>query len=85
MRAGTMAIGALFAGLGYALIFGGPNLPSLIYGAIQSDVSPPISINSAFNIAFTLFWAGVVLFPVGLAILVYGIAVHESPPPAASP
>jgi len=84
MKAGLMAIGALFAGLGYALVFSSTNIPSLVYGANQVGTSTVISIDSAFAIAFTLFWAGVVLLPVGLAILGYGIAGRESSPSATS-
>jgi len=84
MKAGLMAIGALFAGLGYALVFGSTNIPSLVYGANQVGTTTVMSVDSAFTIAFTLFWAGVVLLPVGLAILVYGIAGRESSPSATS-
>lgn len=70
-------------GLGYAFIFGGPSIASLEYEANVVGVGI-ISISAAFSIAFTLFWAGVVLFPVGLAILVYGIAAKEPSPLAVS-
>ena len=79
LKAGFMAIGALFAGLGYAFVFGSVNLPNLIYGSANTTGSSIISVSSAFTIGFSLFWSGVALFPVGLAVLAYGIAAKESP------
>ena len=73
-----MALGAFFAGLGYALIFGSPSIASLEYGAASVGQSV-ISTGDAFSLSFWLFWAGIVLFPVGLAILAYGIAAQKSP------
>ena len=75
-----MGIGGLVLGLGFALIWGSPNIANLEYGASYNGFSTVISASDAFSISFWLLWAGFVLFPVGLAILAYGIGAQKSSP-----
>lgn len=80
-----MAVGGLVLGLGFALIWTGPSIPSLIYEAASLGFSEPISVSQAMSIGFWFIWTGIILFPVGLAILVYGIGAQKSPPEIVSP
>jgi hypothetical protein len=73
-----MAVGAFILGLGYAMVSGGPSIASLVYGANSVGSSSVVSVNDAFSISFWLVWMGVVLFPIGLAILAYGVGVQKS-------
>ncbi len=84
MKATLMAVGGFILGLGFALIFGSPNFGNLVYGAASIGASMPISVNDAFSVSYWLLWTGIVLFPVGLAILVYGIGAQKSPPKVVS-
>lgn len=79
-----MAVGGFFLGLGFALIFGSPNIASLAYGAASVGSSNVTSARDAFSISYWLVWTGVVLFPVGLGILVYGVGAQKSPPETVS-
>jgi hypothetical protein len=84
-----MAVGAFFAGLGYALVFGSLSVASLATGATENGLRSVIPFSDAFSLSFWLFWVGIVLFPVGLAILAYGVGARESkteiPTPPQSP
>jgi hypothetical protein len=67
-----MAIGGFILGLGFALIFGSINIANLAYAVSAGGSSDVISISYYF------VWTGVVLFPIGLAILAYGVGARES-------
>ena len=73
-----MAVGGFLAALGYALVFGGPSLANLVYGANSFGGSEPISVADAFSASFWLVWTGIVLFPVGVATFAYAIGAKES-------
>jgi hypothetical protein len=79
-----MAVGGLILGLGFALIWEGPSIPSLIYEANSLGLSEAISVSDAFSVSFWFLWTGIVLFSVGLAILAYGIGAQKSLPETVS-
>ncbi|MGP8056168.1 MAG: hypothetical protein ACLP9K_00970 [Nitrososphaerales archaeon] len=79
MKARLMTIGGFILGLGFVLIWS-PSIPNLVYGANQYGASVGISVSQAISVSFWFLWAGIVLFPVGLAILVYGIGAQKSSP-----
>lgn len=85
LKAILMAVGGLILGLGFALIWTGPSIPSLIYDANSLGFTEPISVSEAMSIGFWFIWTGIILFPVGLATLVYGIGAQKSPPETVSP
>jgi hypothetical protein len=85
LKAILVAIGGLILGLGVTLIWVGSGLPSLIGGASQLGLTEPISLSAAFSDAFWFALTGLILFPVGLAILLYGIVTKKSPPETVSP
>jgi len=78
-----MAVGGFILGLGFGLIWS-PSIPNLVYGANSYGVNVGISLSEAISMSFWFLWAGIVLFPVGLAILVYGIGAQKSSPETAS-
>ena len=77
-----MAVGGFVLGLGYALLIGSANIANLIYGGNTVGGGAPLSTGDAFTISFWLLCAGLVLLPVGAAVLIYGIAAQRSPPAA---
>jgi branched-subunit amino acid ABC-type transport system permease component len=79
-----MAVGAFILGLGYAMVFGGPNIANIVYGANSVGSSAVISVSDAFSTSFWFVWMGIVLFPVGLAILAYGVGAQRSSPETSS-
>jgi len=79
-----MAVGGFVLGLGYALVIGSSNIASLVYGANSVGGGAPISTGDAFSISFWLLCAGLILLPVGAAVLIYGVAAQRSPPAAVS-
>lgn len=79
-----MAVGGLILGLGAALIFVSSNIPNLVYGASEYGSSVGISMSDVFSISLWFIWTGIVLCPVGLAILAYGVGAQKSPPETAS-
>jgi hypothetical protein len=60
------------------LVFGSSSIPNLVYGLVQIGSSSTISLSAAFSVAFWLLWTGIVLFPLGLAILAYGVGAQKS-------
>ena len=85
LKAILMAVGGLILGLGFALMWVGPSIPSLVYEANEIGFSEAISVSTALSVSFWFLWTGIVLFPVGLAILVYGVGAPKSPPETVSP
>ena len=79
MRARLMAVGGFVMALGYALIMGSPSIASLVYGANSVGGGAPISTGDGFTISIWLLGAGLVLLPVGVAVLVYGAATKAPP------
>ena len=84
MRARLMAVGGFVMALGYALVIGSSSIANLVYGANSVGGGAPISTGDAFTISFWLLCAGLVLLPVGVAVLIYGVAAQRSPPAAVS-
>ena len=78
-----MAVGGSVMALGYALVIGSPSIANLVYGANSVGGGAPITTGDAFTISIWLLWAGLVLLPVGAAVLIYGAAT-KAPPEAAA-
>lgn len=79
-----MAVGGLVLGLGFALIMGSSSIANLVYGQKSLGFGTAMSVSDAFSISFWLLWAGFVLFPVGVAILAYGVGAQKSSPETVS-
>jgi len=79
-----MAVGGFILGLGAALIFSSLNIAELASAANQAGLNNVLSPDDAISISYWFVWTGVVLFPVGLAILAYGVGAQKSSPEIAS-
>ena len=84
LKAGLMAIGGAILGLGFALIFSSLNIAEIASAASQAGAGIILKPNDAISISFWLVITGIVLFPVGLGILAYGVGAQEPQPETTS-